>query len=72
MLFNFKDELAERLMRYASIDSQSDEESYSTPSSETQYDMLYLLEKELKELNLADIMLDFSLTSFGNFYEVIK
>ena len=55
MLFNFKDELAERLMRYASIDSQSDEESFITPSSEIQYDMLNLLEKELKEFNLADI-----------------
>ena len=61
MLFNFKDELAERLMRYASIDSQSDEESFITPSSEIQYDMLNLLEKELKEFNLADI----KITEYG-------
>ena len=61
MLFNFKDELAERLMRYASIDSQSDEESFITPSSVIQYDMLNLLEKELKEFNLADI----KITEYG-------
>ena len=49
MSLDFKNELAERLIRYASIDSQSDEESATVPSSKIQYDMLYLLEKELKE-----------------------
>ena len=49
MSLDFKNELAERLIRYASIDSQSDEESATIPSSKIQYNMLYLLEKELKE-----------------------
>ena len=40
MSLDFKKELAERLIRYASIDSQSDEESATVPSSKIQYDML--------------------------------
>ena len=40
-------ELEERLCRYAAIDSQSDEESATTPSTAIQFDMLSLLEREL-------------------------
>ncbi len=55
MSLDFKNELAERLIRYASIDSQSDEDSARVPSSKILYDMLYLLAKALKELNLIDV-----------------
>ena len=67
MSLDFKNELAERLIRYASIDSQSDEESATLPSSKIQYDMLYLLEKELKELNLIDV----KITDYGTLIATI-
>ena len=67
MSLDFKNELAERLIRYASIDSQSDEESATLPSSKIQYDMLYLLEKELKEFNLIDV----KITEYGTLIATI-
>ena len=44
----FTSELEERFVRYASIDTESDEMSDSTPSTEKQYDLLKLLAEELK------------------------
>ena len=67
MSLNFKNELAERLIRYTSIDSQSNEETLTTPSSKIQYDMLYLLEKELKEFNLEDVRI----TEYGTLIATI-
>ena len=40
MSYLFDQELEERLVRYAAIDSQSDETSTSSPSSEIQLDIL--------------------------------
>ena len=67
MSLDFKNELAERLIRYTSIDSQSNEESFTTPSSKIQYDMLYLLEKELKELKIEDV----NITEYGTLIATI-
>ena len=53
----FDQELGDRLMRYAAIDSQSDEDSRSTPSTEVQFDILRLLEKELTEIGAEDVQL---------------
>ncbi|XAT59452.1 peptidase T [Rhodobacteraceae bacterium Araon29] len=53
----FDQELGDRLMRYAAIDSQSDEDSVSTPSTEVQFDVLRLLEKELSEIGAEDVQL---------------
>ena len=52
---NFRRELEERLVRYASIDSQSDEASASCPTTERQFDMLRLLERELREIGASDV-----------------
>lgn len=46
----FDDELAERLMRYARIDTQADPTSSTTPSSAKQYDLLNMLVAELEQL----------------------
>ena len=43
MEIEFKHELTERLIRYAAIDSQSDELSDKSPSTDQQLDMLNLL-----------------------------
>ncbi len=50
-------DLEERFLRYARIDSQSDENSNTIPSTDIQWDILKLLEKELEELGLQDVVL---------------
>ncbi len=49
---------AERLLRYVRIDTQSDEDSETYPSTAKQLDLLRLLLDELKELGLADAVMD--------------
>ena len=53
-----KEQLIERLIRYAKIDTQSDADSNSTPSTAGQWDLLHMLEKELAEIGLEEISLD--------------
>ena len=53
----FDQELEDRLIRYATIDSQSDEASKSSPSSEIQLDILRLLEDELVGIGAKDVRL---------------
>ncbi|MEE4116231.1 MAG: peptidase T [Marinilabiliaceae bacterium] len=50
--------VSERFLRYVKIDTQSDESSDTCPSTEKQFDLARLLEKELKELGLSDVILD--------------
>jgi tripeptide aminopeptidase len=50
-------ELEERLVRYARIDTQSDETSTTTPSTEQQYDLLNLLVDELRAIGAQDVRL---------------
>jgi tripeptide aminopeptidase len=49
---------AERFIRYARIDTQSDEDSTEYPSTAKQLDLLRLLVDELKEIGLADAAID--------------
>ena len=44
---DFAEETLDRLVRYAAIDSQSDADSPTAPSTECQFDMLHLLRDEL-------------------------
>jgi tripeptide aminopeptidase len=48
----------ERFIRYAKIDTQADENSFTVPSTEKQKDLSRLLVKELKELGLKDAYMD--------------
>lgn len=57
MRTEFDAELEDRLVRYAAIDSQSDEASPERPSTAIQWDMLRLLERELVEMGAADVRL---------------
>lgn len=57
MRSDFDGELAERLMRYAAIDTQSDEDSPTTPSTERQLDLLRLLQRELVEIGAEEVQL---------------
>lgn len=57
MQHDFDRELESRLVRYAAIDTQSDEASPSAPSTEIQFDLLQLLEAELREIGAQDVQL---------------
>lgn len=49
----------ERMIRYCRIDTQSDPANEDvTPSSQKQFDLARLLEKELREMGMADVVLD--------------
>jgi tripeptide aminopeptidase len=52
------EDAAERLIRYAQIDTQSDEDSSEYPSTAKQLDLLRLLVDELKEIGLDDAAID--------------
>ena len=52
------EDAAERLLRYVRIDTQSNEDSETYPSTEKQLDLLRLLLDELKQAGLADAQMD--------------
>ena len=54
----FNQELENRFIRYAKINTRSDENSPTTPSTERQFDLLNLLVEELNEIELAEVQLD--------------
>ncbi|MCE4046230.1 peptidase T [Lysinibacillus fusiformis] len=53
-----KEQVIERLIRYAKIDTQSDFTSETTPSTPKQFDLLHVLKDELATVGLTDITLD--------------
>jgi tripeptide aminopeptidase len=63
----FDHAVAERLLSYVVIDTQSDPASPTCPSTEKQKDLGRLLARELKELGLADAHLD----EYGYVYATI-
>ncbi len=50
-------ELEDRLLRYVRVDTQSDEAGTATPSTPKQYDLLRMLERELHNMQAADVIL---------------
>ena len=62
-----KDAIAERFMRYVQIDTQSDPQSKSHPSTEKQKNLSSLLGRELKELGIDDAEMD----EYGYVYATI-
>jgi tripeptide aminopeptidase len=52
------EDAAERLLRYVRIDTQSDEDSETYPSTEKQLDLLRLLVDELREIDVDDAAID--------------
>src|ERR1700710_765215 len=67
MFENYSYTSAERLMRYVQIDTQSDPQSKTFPSTEKQKDLGNLLVKELLELGIADAHID----EYGYVYATI-
>jgi tripeptide aminopeptidase len=58
MLDDYQYTVAERFMRYVKIDTQSDPESTTQPSTAKQLDLSRLLVQELKQMGIADAELD--------------
>lgn len=52
-----KKKLLENFLRYVKIDTMSDEETQTTPSTEKQFQLAKILEQELKDLGLKDVSL---------------
>jgi tripeptide aminopeptidase len=50
-------DLLARFLRYVQIDTRSDDQSTTTPSTPGQWKLLRLLERELRELGLAEVTL---------------
>ena len=53
-----RNNLLNRFIKYVKIDTQSDENSETYPSTQKQFDLAHLLVKELRELGLMDVDVD--------------
>jgi tripeptide aminopeptidase len=53
-----REPLIDRFLRYVRIDTRSDEDSETCPSTEKQWDLLRLLHEELVALGAADVSID--------------
>jgi tripeptide aminopeptidase len=58
MFTNYNFTVKERFLRYVQIDTQSDPQSTTCPSTEKQKDLSRLLVQELKAIGIADALLD--------------
>ena len=61
------DNVAERLMRYVQVDTQSDPNSTAHPSTEKQKDLSRLLQKELQSMGITNAETD----EYGYVYATI-
>src|SRR5450432_1748068 len=68
MFENYSYTSAERLMRYVKVDTQSDPQSSTFPTTEKQKDLGRILVNELLELGITDAQLD----EFGYVYATIS
>ncbi len=62
-----KEALTERFMRYVQVDTQSDPESSTFPTTEKQKDLSLILEGELEVMGLQNVEFD----EFGYVYATI-
>ena len=53
-----KQEITDRFLSYVKIDTQSDENSNTTPSTEKQWDLAKKLKEELQEMGMQEVSID--------------
>jgi tripeptide aminopeptidase len=53
-----KNKLIERFLGYVKVDTESDPDSQSTPSTEKQWDLARALAEELKQIGMQDVTID--------------
>ncbi|MEP6700628.1 MAG: peptidase T [Bacteroidota bacterium] len=58
MFGNYKFTASERFLRYVQVDTQSDPQSSSSPTTEKQKDLSIILVEELKQIGIADAHMD--------------
>ena len=54
----FYEQVRDRLLRYARVDTQSARTSDTVPTTKKQFDLAYMLRDELNEIGAADVWLD--------------
>lgn len=52
------EQIKDRFLKYVQIDTQSDPESQTTPSTEKQWDLARILAKELEDIGLEEVNID--------------
>lgn len=57
-MMSMEKQLLERFLRYVEIDTTSDRHASAIPSTDGQWELLHLLEEELRALGLEDVTLD--------------
>lgn len=57
-IFSKQDPLVRRFIKYVRIDTQSSEDSGTTPSTSKQFNLAHLLKQEMIEMGLEDVLLD--------------
>ena len=60
--------VVDKFLKYVTIDTQSDEDSTTSPSTEKQKDLARLLVGELKEMGASDVRMD---EEYGYVYATI-
>ena len=63
----FYDQVKERFIRYAKVDTQSQNGAATVPSTEKQWDLAHMLEEEMKNIGLQNVTHD----DFCNVYGTI-
>lgn len=53
-----KQQLIDRLIKYAKVDTQSDENSQTTPSTPGQMELAHILVEELKQIGMTEVSVD--------------
>lgn len=53
-----REALIERLTRYAKVDTQSNADSNTTPSTEKQWNLINILKQELEDIGMSDVSVD--------------
>ena len=53
-----KDHIIKRFISYVTVDTESDPNNPAFPSTEKQWDLAKILEKELKDIGMTDVVLD--------------
>lgn len=53
-----KQHIIERFLRYVTVDTESDPNSQTTPSSKNQWDLANALAQELKDIGMSDVSID--------------
>lgn len=72
MTTQFAVELTDRLVRYTQIDTMSDESSSTVPSTAKQFNLLNVLERELRAMGAADVTLTQNGFIFGTIPSTVK